>query len=154
MQIVRRFAIAVTMALALAAPALAQGEGKPELHVEHAFARAAPRTGGAFLTITNTGKAADRLVSASAPVAAQSSVHESKMENGVMTMRPLGPLTIAPGKRVVLKPGGDHIMLMGLKKPLKPGDSFPLTLTFEKSGAITVMVPVEKAGAMAGMKME
>jgi copper(I)-binding protein len=153
----RFIAIAATALAMLSASVLAQTDGKPEIHVDHAFARAAPRTGGAYLTITNTGTAPDRLLSAAATVAAEASLHESKMQNGVMTMRPLGPLTIAPGKTVALKPGGDHIMLMGLKEPLKPGGSFTLTLTFEKSGAVEVTVPVEKAGAMGpmpGMKMD
>ncbi len=148
MQRFRSYLLAADLAV-LSQAALAQTDAKPAIHIEHAFARAAPRTGGAYLTITNTGTVPDRLLAASTPVAKEAAVHESKMVNGVMTMRPRGPVTIAPGQSVALKPGGDHIMLMGLKKPLQPGESFPLTLEFEKAGAVTVAVPVEKAGAMS-----
>jgi copper(I)-binding protein len=60
-------------------------------------------------------------------------------------------LTIAPGTAALLKPGGDHVMLMGLKQPLKEGESFPLILTFEKAGDVQVTVKVEKAGATGAM---
>jgi copper(I)-binding protein len=148
-----------------AAPSLAAGSPSSAIHVEHPWARASGgRTAAAYLTVTNAGAAADRLVAASAPVAAKATLHESKMVNGIMEMRPLGPVTLQPGQSLTLKPGGDHIMLTHLKAPLKAGQSFPLTLTFEKAGAITVTVPVEKAGAMhapaghgqamPGMKMD
>jgi copper(I)-binding protein len=64
-----------------------------------------------------------------------------------MMMQPEGPLNLEAGKSVVLKPGGMHIMLMHLAKPLKVGESFPATLTFENAGTVTITVPVEKAGA-------
>lgn len=165
---------AVLAAALLAAPVIVIGAA-PELraaetpaaaiHVEHPWARASGgRTAAAYLTVTNAGAAADRLVAASAPVAGKATLHESKMVKGVMEMRPLGPVTLQPGQSLTLKPGSDHIMLTHLKAPLKAGQSFPLTLTFEKAGAITVTVPVEKAGAMhapaghgqgmPGMKMD
>jgi periplasmic copper chaperone A len=64
-----------------------------------------------------------------------------------MKMRPVGPLPIAPGKRVTLAPGGYHIMLSGLKRPLKQGDSFPITLSFAKAGPVTAIATVAKGGA-------
>jgi hypothetical protein len=70
------------------------------------------------------------------------------MENGVMKMRPVGPLVIAPGQSATLKPGANHVMFIGLKHPLKEGETFPLTLSFEKAGDVQVMVQVERAGAM------
>jgi len=74
----------------------------------------------------------------------------------VMEMRPLASLDVRPGRKAVLKPGGDHLMLTGLKQPLKQGEAFPLTLEFEHAGKIEVQVNVGKAGAaMApGMKMD
>ena len=66
-----------------------------------------------------------------------------------MKMRPVDAFEIAPGEPQVLRPGGNHIMLIGLTGPLKPGASFPVTLTFAKAGAVTVDVPVQAAGAMA-----
>ena len=65
----------------------------------------------------------------------------------VMKMRPLASLDIPAGQPVTLKPGGEHIMLMGLNGPLREGQSFPLTLTFEKAGTREVTVAVEKPGA-------
>jgi copper(I)-binding protein len=69
------------------------------------------------------------------------------MSGMVMKMRPLASLDIPAGQPVTLKPGGDHIMLMGLNGPLREGQSFPLTLTFEKAGAREVTVAIEKPGA-------
>jgi hypothetical protein len=70
-----------------------------------------------------------------------------EMAGMVMKMRPLAGLDIPAGQSVTLKPGGEHIMLMGLKGPLREGQSFPLTLTFEKAGAREVTVAVEKPAA-------
>jgi hypothetical protein len=69
------------------------------------------------------------------------------MQGMVMKMRPITGLDIPAGQPVTLKPGGEHIMLMGLNQPLHEGQSFPLTLDFEKAGPRTVTVTVEKAGA-------
>ncbi len=131
--------------------------------VEKPWARAATgKTGAAYLTLANKGSAPDRLIGAASPVAEKAELHESKMANGVMQMRPVGPLELAPGATVTLRPGGYHIMLTGLKQPLKAGTSFSLTLHFEQAGDVQVTVAVEKAGAgmpshtghsMDGMKM-
>ena len=74
-----------------------------------------------------------------------------KVVNGTMQMRELaGGLPIPADGTAVLKPGSYHVMLIGLKKPLKEGETFPLTLTFEKAGKITVDVPVKAMGATQG----
>jgi copper(I)-binding protein len=133
-------------ALLIAAPALAQ---TPAVRVDHAWARAttsAAQAGGIFLTVTDTG-APDRLVGASTPVAATAELHETVNDNGVMRMRPVPGLPLEAGKPVVLKPGSYHLMLMGLKQQLKPGDTFPVTLTFEKAPPVTATVTVATAGA-------
>jgi copper(I)-binding protein len=67
-----------------------------------------------------------------------------------MKMRPVEAIDIAPGQRIALKPGGFHLMLMGLAAPLAEGDSFPVTLTFEKAGSVEVEVKVAAAGSMHG----
>jgi hypothetical protein len=67
-------------------------------------------------------------------------------------MRPVAALDIPAGQPVTLKPGGEHIMLIGLQHPLREGQTFPLTLNFEKAGARTVTVAIEKAGAMPAMQ--
>ncbi|WP_109116468.1 copper chaperone PCu(A)C [Azospirillum sp. TSO22-1] len=138
--------LAALCALALSAPAVAA-----DIAVSSPWARAsAPNApnGACYLEIVNTGKEPDRVVSASSPVADKAELHTHLMDNGVMKMRPVEAFEVAPGEPQVLRPGGNHIMLMGLKQPLKPGASFPVTLTFAKAGAVTVEVPVQEAGAM------
>jgi copper(I)-binding protein len=130
----------------VAASAIAQQGG---IEVERPWARAtAGDTGATYFSIVNKGAVPDRLMSASTPAAQSATLHESKVQNGVMMMRPLPPLEVAPGKSAELKPGADHLMLVGLKHPLKQGESFPLTLHFEKAGDVQVTVKIESAGAM------
>jgi len=140
--------------LAWSGAALAHSYKLGSLEIGHPWARATPPTaptGGGFLTITNKGTAADRLVSASSPAAASVQVHEMKMEGNVMRMRELANgLEIAPGATVTLAPGGLHMMMMGLKAPLKQGEKVPLTLVFEKAGTIDVEIAVEAMGATPG----
>ena len=84
---------------------------------------------GAFMTLTAPGES--RLVEVRSPVAGTVEIHEMKMDGNVMRMRPIQALVLPPGKPVELRPGGYHVMLMGLKQVLKPGDSVPLTLVVE-----------------------
>lgn len=113
------------------------------------------KNGAAYVTqIVNNGNQVDRLVGVSTPAAKKASLHISKMEGGIMKMLPVKAIEVNPGEPAVLKPGGLHVMLMGLKAPLKEGDMFPMTLTFEKAGTVDVKVMVKKAGAMEGMMME
>jgi copper(I)-binding protein len=118
------------------------------LTVGHPFARAtAPGqpVGGAFMTITNAGPD-DRLLSVSAANAASVELHTMKMEGDVMRMREVDGIPLPAGQTVKLQSGGYHVMLMGLKAPLKAGDRFPATLKFEKAGELKVEVKVEAAG--------
>ncbi len=120
------------------------------LTIAHPYARATvvgQTSGGAFLSVVNQG-ADDALISASGDVAAEVELHSMAMEGNVMKMRQIDRLALPAGKTVQLSPGGYHLMLLGLKAPLKAGDSFPLTLKFEKAGEVTVKVRVEAAGAM------
>ncbi|HNC53051.1 MAG TPA: copper chaperone PCu(A)C [Accumulibacter sp.] len=84
---------------------------------------------GAFLEITSQSGAV--LVGATTPVAGVTEIHEMKMEGSVMQMRPVPRLELPAGKTVVLAPGGYHVMLMDLKRPLKKGEVVPLTLRLE-----------------------
>jgi periplasmic copper chaperone A len=120
-----------------------------QLEVDNAWARATPgksATGAAYVTIRSP--TADKLVAASSPVAKKAELHTMSMSGMVMKMRPVAGIDIPAGQPVTLAPGGYHIMLIGLAKPLAAGQSFPLTLTFEKAGSRTVNVAVEKIGAM------
>jgi copper(I)-binding protein len=100
------------------------------------------RTGAAYMTLTNRGQVTDRLVSLSTPVADRAELHEEMMSGGVMSMKPVADLTLRPGTSVQIDPGHYHVMLVGLTMPLVAGESFSLSLTFEKAGAIVVTVPV------------
>ena len=149
MTLTRRLLTALSLStIALAAHAHSFKVG--ELTIGHPYARAtAPGqpTGGAYLSVRNAGAAGDKLVSATAEVAASVELHEMKMDGNVMRMREVSAVDVPAGQAVELKPGGLHIMLMGLKTPLKQGDKFPLKLKFEKAGEVTVTVNVEGAAA-------
>ena len=140
----KRLIAAVAVALA-AATAAAQTPQPAALNVEAPWARAtmpSQRAGGAYLKIGNAG-AADRLVGASSAVAERIELHTMTMDGDVMRMRQLDAIDLPAGSTTELKPGGLHLMLVGLKAPLRDGDSFPIELRFEKAGALTVAVKVQ-----------
>lgn len=138
------------VALALSFAAATAHAQAPGVEVQKAWARATPggaRTGAVYMTLIAKG-GSDRLVGVASPVAGGAQLHEMSMEGGVMRMRPLPAIELKAGVATVLKPGGMHVMLVGLREPLVAGRSFPLTLHFEKAGDKTVTVRVEKIGAM------
>ena len=144
----KKLMIAAALTLATLG-AHAQGAKAGAISVESAYARATVAgqpAGGGFLKLVNAG-ADDRLVSASSEAAASVELHMMSMKGDVMQMRQVDAIDIKAGQTVELKPGGYHLMLMGLKAPLKAGSSFPLKLKFEKAGEVTVSVKVEAAGA-------
>jgi len=122
------------------------------------WARTSPsraKNGAAYIPkLMNHGQAMDRLIAVSSTIAKKTELHLSTVEDGIAKMHHVKGINLAPGKPAVMKPGGYHIMLMGLSAPLKMGDSFSLILTFEKAGKIEVMVPVKKSNRPHGMKMD
>mgnify|MGYP000858746236 CR=1 FL=1 len=138
-----------------AAALLLAGAAQAEISVTNPFSRAsAPqaKAGAAFMTLT-IDAGADKLVGASSPVADKVELQTHLMQDGVARMRPVeGGVPVTAGTPTELKPGGLHIMLIGLKSPLKQGETFPLTLTFEKAGQVAVTVSVQGPGAMAPMQ--
>lgn len=119
-----------------------------DLEIAHAWARpSAPgqSEGAVYLTIENTGKAEEALIGASTPAAAKAEVHTMKMSGGMMMMRAAASLPVPPGATLVFAPGGNHIMLLGLKAPLKRGENIALTLTFAHQGKVDIAVPVQDA---------
>lgn len=126
------------------------------LTVEAPWARAtvgAARAGAAYLRVVNAGAEADRLVGVSSPAAERVELHTHMTTGGVMRMRRIEAVPVPGNGSAELKPGGDHAMLMGLRAPLKEGSIFPLTLSFEKAGTITVPVAVRPVTARGpGMK--
>ena len=138
-----RLAAAVLCASMAAVPALAQTAPK----VEDAWARptvAGQAGGGGFLKITSA--TADRLIAASAPVSRTVELHTMQMDGDVMRMREIPAIEIPAGQTVELKPGGLHVMFIGLTQTLDSGASFPLTLRFEKAGEVKVDVKVRNQG--------
>jgi copper(I)-binding protein len=140
----------------LAGPALAAAAPKlyeyGPLTIEQPIARATPpgaKTGVVYFTIDNAGKDAEHLLRASTPVAAGVVLHQMAQKGGMMTMRAVPSLEIGPGARLELASSGYHLMLIDLKQPLKVGERFPLTLTFERLGTVTTSVTVESMGATA-----
>jgi copper(I)-binding protein len=153
MRFVRLFTFITT--LVISTFALAHDYKIGNLQVEHAVARPSfpgQPSGAAYLTIENRGKAADKLLSISSPIAKSAQIHTMSMENNVMKMREVDGIELKPSGKITMQPGnGYHIMLVGLKKPLKIGDQFPLTLHFEKAGKLDVPVIVEEV--KSGMNM-
>jgi len=157
-RLVRGFAAGGLIALGLAAalaplPAAAKdGHGHDKvthgaLTIVHPWARATPsaavKNSAAFFVVENKG-VADRLVAVSGSVAEKIELHTMVREAGVMRMREVKSLDVPANGKLELKPGGLHVMLIGLKAPLKDGDRFPLTLRFERAGEIKIDVVAEK----------
>ena len=135
------------LALLLLLTSITQVFGADSIAIERPWARAsAPgqMVGGGFMTIIHQGNGEDRLVSATTPIAREVQIHTMNMDGGVMRMRPVeGGLAIPAGGRVVLQPGGLHLMFMDLSTPLVAGTTFPVTLRFAKAGEIKVDFNVE-----------
>jgi periplasmic copper chaperone A len=115
--------------------------------IENAWARAAGAgtNSAVYLTIRNRGTGEEVLIGAQSDVAAAVEVHRTTMEGGVMRMQLAGNVSLPAGGTVVLEPGGLHVMLMGLHRPLSPGATMKVTLLFERAGSVEVQVPVRDA---------
>ena len=137
----RRLLLALTVLLA---PAAAVAQAMVEMPWARATAPTA-RAGGAFMTISSS--TAERLIGAESPVAEIVELHETVEEAGVMKMKAVPVLLLRPGQPVTLKPGSYHVMLIGLKAPLKQGEAFPITLRFAAAPPMTIQVPIAAAGA-------
>jgi len=157
------FIVAAVLAVGVVLPAHAEDVTAGSLKISAPWTRATPKgasVGGGYLKIANTGTTPDRLTGGSTDVAGRFEVHEMSMDNGVMKMRPVaGGIEIKPGQTVELKPGGYHVMFVGLKQQLTQGEGVKATLVFEKAGKVDVTFAVEGigaqtgGGAMPGMKM-
>jgi periplasmic copper chaperone A len=119
-----------------------QQASTPKIAVSSAWGRSSASmatTGAVYMVIENQGNQADRLVGATSAAAKTVEIHETSMNNNVMSMHPLqNGLEIPAGGKVELKSGGYHVMLVDLAKPLETGSKITLTLKFEKSGEIKV----------------
>jgi copper(I)-binding protein len=136
----RAAAIVSVLAAAVGPPVGAQPAAAGGLTVENAWARpTAPgqSAGGGYLTIRNQG-AADRLLGMQAGVSEKVELHTMAMQGDMMQMRQVDAIPVPAGTTVQLKPGGLHVMFIGLKAPLKQGDRIALKLRFERAGELTV----------------
>lgn len=153
---VRTFAVALLMAVA---PALAAAHDYTHgnLEIGHPWSRPTPPgtpMGVGYLTVTNTGDTKVTLTGAKTPRAGGVSIHETRMRDGVMTMKPLKQgLTIPAGETVELKPHSYHLMLEKLPEPLTEGERIPLTLQFNGDQTVQVELTVEPLG-YEGMKQK
>lgn len=144
----KRLALAAALLL-VAAPVLA---ASATIQVSKAWARPAAQggNGAGYAVISNTGPKSDKLTAVASPVAARVEIHESMVMNGQAMMHPRpGGLAIPAGGAANLKPGGLHLMMMGLKRPLRTGEHFRMVLTFQKAGKLTVdfvVQPMPPAG--------
>ena len=143
------FTLALALGLLPLAGAGVRAADANGVTISNAWARATPggsTISAAFMEIRS--EAGDKLISAASPAAGRVEIHTHIMEGDVMKMRRVDAFDIEPGKARVLKPMGDHIMLMDLKEPLKQGGTVKMTLTFEKAGAVDVEAPVQAPGSM------
>lgn len=158
----KRLFIALAFAVAFASPGFAHKFEKNGIVVHHPWTReTAPgaAVGVGYVSITNTGKDADKLTGGTFEGAGAVEIHEMKMDGDKMIMRQLKDgLEIKPGETVKLAPGGDHLMFTGLKTAIARGPNVKGSLMFEKAGSVDVSYKVESLGAMSssdmGMKMD
>jgi periplasmic copper chaperone A len=151
----RRAACLAALAMLCTSPAQAHGGKAGDIEITHPYARPSvpgvPNGGAYIVRLENKGKLADRLLRASTPAAQRVEMHTMAMDGTVMRMREVSEIALAPGAKVEMRPGmGYHFMLIGLTKALKEGDSFPLTLEFERGGKAEVKVVVQVPKARAG----
>lgn len=156
MSCVRRISSAFALAIAALLPnvVLAHEAKAGDVTIEHPYAVPTPpgaRTGGMyFRRLKNGGTGLDRLSAASTPIARTIEFHRMQMDGDVMKMRAQPAIELPPGQELEVRHGGTlHLMLLDLKQPLKEGDRFPVTLTFERGGKQEVMVWVQQPRAAA-----
>lgn len=139
-------AVAVVVAGWFALPAPALGGGP--LVVDGAWVRASigdSKVSAAYLSISNRGESADRLVGVAAERAGHAMIHRSVVVDGVMKMRHVDAVEIPPGGSIRLEPGGIHVMLMGVSSRLEAGERISLTLVFDRAGEVELSVPVRRS---------
>lgn len=143
--------------MSLSGVALAQSAADG-VSVADAYVRAVPPgqpNSASFMTVKNTGSADHALVGGSSPAAEVVELHTHTMEDGMMRMRQVEKIDLPAGESVSLKPGGLHVMLIGLKQKLMPGEDVSLTLQFEDGSEVTVDAPIRKLQMkMKKMKMD
>lgn len=149
--LLKKISLIMALGLTFTSQALAfdhKYDDAPTMQIEQAWARALPPVvpnGAAYLNVKNNTDEDDVLEGVSSDIAKHSMLHESYFEDGKVAMRHVDNLTLLSGKSVEFKPGGYHIMLMGLKRALVAGQSFKVTLHFKRAGDVTTVVNIAKS---------
>jgi copper(I)-binding protein len=144
-----RLALGAVALLSAVGPAASKAPRPGPIEVHEAWARPA-QTGasGGYLTLRNAGARPDRLIGAASPWVDRVELQTITTTGAVMRMRPVvGDLKIGPARTLTLAPGGYHLMLVGLKRPLTPGDRLPMTLRFETAGPVRTHLVVRAPAA-------
>lgn len=140
-------AIVAVVALLRATAGVAHDFTVGSLVIDHPWARpttATVATGAAYMTIINTGGAADTLQGAATPRAERVEIHLTETKDGISRMLPvLDGIVIAAGEQVAIQPGGYHLMLVGLTEPLRRDEKVPLILDFAEAGSVTVELAIQ-----------
>jgi copper(I)-binding protein len=143
-RLVERFILVAFVVFAfLLSPVQAGGD----ISVENAWARATPPgavNAAIYFKLNNTGQSDDQLLSASSELADHAGLHTHIHKDGMMQMTPVDMIGIPAGGEALLKPHGDHVMLTGIRKPLKEGDRVDLDLVFKQGGKMSLKIPVHK----------
>jgi copper(I)-binding protein len=148
--LVARLFVTLTLAGVAAADNELGAQSNP-VTARDAWVREAPAgraVTGMFVTVENSGAAARKIVSGKASVGDTLELHEMKREGGMMQMSPVREIAVPANGKVELRPGGLHLMLFGLKKPLVPGDTVRVELTLDDGSRVSVAAPVRKMGQM------
>jgi copper(I)-binding protein len=146
----RSWGIALLLVLAQAGVAGAHSHEKGDIQVRHPWSRAtAPgaKVAVGYMEIRNRGTQPDRLLAASTPLAERVEMHVTQQEAEVMRMRQVKDFEIRARERITLRPGGAHLMLVDITRPLQKGERFPVTLRFERAGELQIEVEVQDIGA-------
>jgi copper(I)-binding protein len=140
----------VLAAVLLLAAASAYSQSKGEIEVRQPWSRATPpgaRVAAGFMEIRNNGAQPDRLVSASTGVAKRVEMHITQREGEIMKMRPVKAFEIPARERITLRPGGSHLMLVDVTRPLRKGERVAMTLRFERAGELEIELEVQELGS-------
>lgn len=127
-------------------PAAAHGYGKGDINVRHPWSRATPpgtAIAAGYMEIRNSGREPDRLMGASTEAAERVELHVTEREGDVLRMRAVAHFEVSARQRIALRPGGAHLMIIGIKKPFAKGERVPLNLRFERAGELQVVLEIQ-----------
>lgn len=145
--------LATLVAYLISTSAMAADYKVGAIEIMAPWSRATPKgapTAIGYMSIKNNGTAPDRLIGGSVAVAKEFQLHSMAIEDGVAKMRELKAVDIGPGQKIEFKPGGSHVMFVGLKQPLHEGEHVKGTLTFEHAGTVQIEYVVQGIGAQTG----